>query len=99
VPAADYSPEFHRQEMELLWPREWLIAPGNEPAWTREAFEGPADFKGQNPILEQDFSNMLAVHKGMRSRGLKGARPSPVKESNIYKIHRAPHGFMFGGDY
>jgi phenylpropionate dioxygenase-like ring-hydroxylating dioxygenase large terminal subunit len=26
VPAADYSPEFHRKEIELLWPRVWQPA-------------------------------------------------------------------------
>jgi len=75
------------------------FAPGKEPEWTHEVFEDLEDFKGQNPILEQDFSNMLAVHKGMRSRGFKGARPSPVQENNVYNIHRVLHGFMFGGDY
>ncbi|MCX7863732.1 MAG: aromatic ring-hydroxylating dioxygenase subunit alpha, partial [Novosphingobium sp.] len=75
------------------------FAPGKEPEWTHEVYEDLADFKGQNPILEQDFSNMLAVHKGMRSRGFKGARPNPVQESNVYNIHRVLHGFMFGGDY
>jgi phenylpropionate dioxygenase-like ring-hydroxylating dioxygenase large terminal subunit len=75
------------------------FAAGTEPKWTREVFADPAEFKGQNPILEQDFSNMLAVHKGMRSRGFKGARPNPVQESNVYNLHRVLHGFMFGGSY
>jgi phenylpropionate dioxygenase-like ring-hydroxylating dioxygenase large terminal subunit len=75
------------------------FAPGKEPDWTHDIYENLDDFKGQNPILEQDFSNMLAVHKGMRSRGFKGARPNPVQENNVYNIHRVLHGFMFGGTY
>ncbi|MEQ1883178.1 MAG: Rieske 2Fe-2S domain-containing protein, partial [Burkholderiales bacterium] len=26
VPASDYSPEFHRLEMERVWPRTWQVA-------------------------------------------------------------------------
>ena len=26
LPASDYSPEFHRLEMERVWPRVWQIA-------------------------------------------------------------------------
>jgi phenylpropionate dioxygenase-like ring-hydroxylating dioxygenase large terminal subunit len=75
------------------------FAPGKAPEWTHEVYARPEDFKGKNPILEQDFSNMIAVHKGMRSRGWKGARPSPVQENNVYNIHRVLHAFMFGGAY
>jgi phenylpropionate dioxygenase-like ring-hydroxylating dioxygenase large terminal subunit len=75
------------------------FAPGKEPAWKHEVFPNPEAFKGHNPILEQDFSNMIAVHKGMRSRGWKGARPSPIQENNVYNIHRVLHAFMFGGSY
>ena len=72
------------------------FAPGKEPKVEHEIYTNLADFKGKNPILEQDFSNMLAVHKGTRSRGWKGARPSPVQESNVYNLHRVLHEFMFG---
>jgi phenylpropionate dioxygenase-like ring-hydroxylating dioxygenase large terminal subunit len=70
-------------------------APGKEPKITQEIYTTLESFKGKNPILEQDFSNMLAVHKGTRSRGWKGARPNPVQESNIYNIHRVLHNFIF----
>ena len=75
------------------------FAPGKEPKWKQEIYPSPAAFKGKNPILEQDFSNMIAVHKGTRSRGWKGARPSPIQENGVYNIHRVLHAFMFGGDY
>jgi len=71
-------------------------APGKEPKVEHEFYESPAAFKGRNPILEQDFSNMIAVHKGMRSRGWKAARPNPVQESNISNIHRVLHEYIYG---
>lgn len=72
------------------------FAPGGEPQVTQEIYRNLEDFKGKNPILEQDFSNMIAVHKGMRSRGWKAARPNPIQESNVYNLHRVLHDFMFG---
>jgi phenylpropionate dioxygenase-like ring-hydroxylating dioxygenase large terminal subunit len=71
-------------------------APGKEPAVEQEIYESPEAFKGKNPILEQDFSNMIAVHKGTRSRGWKGARPNPIEENNIYNIHRVLHEYIYG---
>lgn len=72
------------------------FAPGKEPKVKQEVYENLKDFKGKNPILEQDFSNMIAVHKGMRSRGWKGARPSPIQESNVYNLHRVLHDYIYG---
>ncbi len=73
-------------------------APGKEPKWTHEIYKNLADFKGKNPILEQDFSNMIAVHKGMRSRGLKAVRPNPIQETQVANFHRVLHGYIFGTD-
>ena len=70
-------------------------APGKEPKVSQQIFHNLEDFKGHNPILEQDFSNMIAVHKGMRSRWWKGARPSPVQESNVYNLHRVLHQYIY----
>ena len=71
-------------------------APGREPRVTQEIYTNLEEFQGRNPILEQDFSNMIAVHKGTRSRGWKGARPNPVEEANISNIHRVLHQYLFG---
>lgn len=73
-------------------------APGKEPKVEQEFYDSPEAFKGKNPILEQDFANMIAVHKGMRSRSFKAARPNPIQESNVSNIHRVLHDFMFGRD-
>jgi phenylpropionate dioxygenase-like ring-hydroxylating dioxygenase large terminal subunit len=73
-------------------------APGKEPAWEHEFYPTLESFKGQNPILEQDFSNMLAVHKGMRSRGWQAARANPVQESNVYNLHRVLHQYIYSDE-
>ncbi|HMK87839.1 MAG TPA: aromatic ring-hydroxylating dioxygenase subunit alpha [Steroidobacteraceae bacterium] len=39
-------------------------------------------------VLSQDFSNMAAVQKGMRSRGFRGALPNPHQERKITNFHR-----------
>jgi nitrite reductase/ring-hydroxylating ferredoxin subunit len=72
--------------------------PGKEPKWTHEIYRDLAEFKGKNGILEQDFSNMIAVHKGMRSRGWKGARPNPIQETQVANFHRVLHGYVYGVD-
>ncbi len=68
---------------------------GKEPKISQEIYRNLADFKGKNPILEQDFANMLVVHKGTRSRGWKGARPNPFQESNVYNLHRVVHQYIY----
>ena len=50
-----------------------------------ESFEAA---RGRNAFLEQDFSNMLAVNQGMRSRGWAGARTSPAEEATVTHFHR-----------
>ena len=39
-------------------------------------------------VLSQDFSNMVAVQKGMRSRGFRGTLPNPHQERKITNFHR-----------
>jgi len=56
------------------------FAPGREPKIEHEVYQGFDDFKGQNPFLEEDFENMLAVQAGMQSRGWEGALLNPVQE-------------------
>lgn len=71
-------------------------APGKEPAFDYEFYPTLESFKGKNPILEQDFSNMLAVHKGIASRGFKAARPNPEQESQVGNFHRVLHEYVHG---
>jgi phenylpropionate dioxygenase-like ring-hydroxylating dioxygenase large terminal subunit len=60
----------------------------------RKTFDGFASFVGNNPFLEEDFGNMLAVQKGMASRGWIGARTSPVQEIQISNFHRVLHEYL-----
>ena len=45
-------------------------------------------------ILAQDFANMGEVQKGMKSRGFKGARTSPVQERAISNFHATLHAYL-----
>lgn len=45
-------------------------------------------------ILEQDFQNMGEVQKGMKSRGFRGARTSPVQERAISNFHATLHHYL-----
>ncbi len=46
-------------------------------------------------VLSQDFSNMAAVQKGMKSRGFRGTLPNPHQEQKITNFHR--HLFRYMG--
>lgn len=59
------------------------FAPGQEPKVEQEIFQGFEAFRGQCAFLEEDFSNIEAVSKGVKSRGWKGARTNPVQEIPI----------------
>jgi len=48
-------------------------------------------------VLAQDFSNMKWVHKGMKSRGFKGALPNPHQEQKIINAHRNLAEYMGRG--
>jgi len=63
-------------------------APGKEPEVTQHVSHGFEAAKGRNPFLEQDFANMEAVQKGMRSRGWEGARTNPLEEVTTNHFHR-----------
>lgn len=63
-------------------------APGTEPKVKPHVTHGFEAFRGRNPFLEQDFDNMLAVDRGMESRGWPGARTNPAEEATITHFHR-----------
>jgi phenylpropionate dioxygenase-like ring-hydroxylating dioxygenase large terminal subunit len=48
-------------------------------------------------VLSQDFSNMAAVQKGMRSRGFRGPLPNPHQERKITNFHRNLAQYMRAG--
>ncbi len=73
-------------------------APGKEPDFEYEFYPTLESFKGRNPILEQDFSNLVAVQKGLKSRAFKAARPNPAQESQVGNFHRVLHKYVYGND-
>ncbi|MES2490164.1 MAG: aromatic ring-hydroxylating dioxygenase subunit alpha [Pseudomonadota bacterium] len=52
---------------------EWTFSPATEEAWCY--------------VLGQDFSNMAAVQKGMKSAGFKGTKPNPYMERSTVNLH------------
>lgn len=52
---------------------EWTFSPATEEAWCY--------------VLGQDFSNMAAVQKGMKSAGFKGTKPNPYMERSTANLH------------
>ena len=48
-------------------------------------------------VLSQDFSNMSAVQKGMRSRGFRGTLPNPHQERKVTNFHRNLARYMGTG--
>jgi phenylpropionate dioxygenase-like ring-hydroxylating dioxygenase large terminal subunit len=77
-----------------IWSLDRL--PAGTPRAQRQFFPAAADFKGQNPFLEEDFSNMQAVQKGMLSRGFEGARTSPVQEVSVSNFHKTLYDYLHG---
>jgi len=73
-------------------------APGKAPPLKREFYPTLESFKGQNPFLEQDFSNLRAVQKGVRSRSFEAARTSPVQEIAGSNFHRVLHEYYGAQD-
>lgn len=55
----------------------------NEAAWRK--------------VLCQDFSNMSAVQRGMKSSGFRGPRPNPVQERGVTNFHRVLADYMGRG--
>jgi phenylpropionate dioxygenase-like ring-hydroxylating dioxygenase large terminal subunit len=75
-----------------VWSLE-RYAPGKEPPLKREFY--PDWREGEWPLIfRQDFENIPKVHKGMRSRGFRGARTSPVQERAIANFHRVLRRFL-----
>jgi nitrite reductase/ring-hydroxylating ferredoxin subunit len=48
-------------------------------------------------VLSQDFSNMAAVQRGMRSRGFKGTMPNPHQERKVINFHHNLAKYMGTG--
>ena len=69
---------------------------GGRPPVKCQFFADPNEFKGENPFLEEDFGNMIAVQKGMLSRGFAGARTNPVQERTVSNFHEQLYHYYSG---
>ena len=47
-------------------------------------------------IFRQDFANLAAVQRGLKSRGFAGGRTNPVQERAITNFHRKLREFIHG---
>ena len=69
--------------------------PGGEPQTQWVQAEPTAEKWGF--VLAQDFSNMAAVQKGMRSRAFRGTLPNPHQERKVTNFHRNLAQYMGTG--
>lgn len=72
-------------------------APGKEPKVEQEWSMDHEDVGFWGKILTQDYQNMAAIQKGMKSRGFAGARPNPLQEVAISNFHKSLVEFMDEG--
>jgi phenylpropionate dioxygenase-like ring-hydroxylating dioxygenase large terminal subunit len=63
-----------------------LFPPGEEPK-TEWIYTPGEDLESWGSVLPQDFSNMAAVQRGMKSLGFKGPRPNPKEERCVTALH------------
>ena len=69
---------------------------GEEPKTEWEFKPDPTE-EAWRKVLFQDFGNMPYVQKGIKSRGFKGPRPSPVQELSVIHFHRLLAQYMGTG--
>ncbi|HEX7853519.1 MAG TPA: aromatic ring-hydroxylating dioxygenase subunit alpha [Sphingobium sp.] len=62
---------------------DWIYAEPTEENW--------------GLVLAQDFFNMAAVQKGMKSRGFRGTLPNPHQEQKVTNFHRNLARYMERG--
>lgn len=70
------------------------FADGKAPPIQRDFYPDVESFAGQNSFLEQDFGNIAAVQKGMKSRGFTAARTNPVQEVPINNFHKTLYRYL-----
>jgi hypothetical protein len=82
----------HERCLMDVWSFE-RFAPGTEPEVEHQTF---ADWRdGDFPLIfRQDFLNIPKVQRGMKSRGFRGGRPSPVQERAVSNFHRVLRRFL-----
>ena len=80
-----------------IWSLE-LYGDGKEPPLNREYYDDWNDPRAEwGRILNQDFVNMLAVCKGMKSRAFKGSLTNPIQELSVFNFYHSLREFMNEG--
>ncbi|WP_018637898.1 aromatic ring-hydroxylating oxygenase subunit alpha [Parafrankia elaeagni] len=73
-----------------------LFPEGEEPA-TEWEFTPPED-PGWRTVLPQDFANMAAIQKGMKTAGFTGPKPNPYRERTVVNLHHNLARYMGTGE-
>jgi hypothetical protein len=73
-----------------------LYAKGQEPK-TEWEYTPLEDLERWGSVLPQDFSNMAAVQRGMKSLGFHGPRPNPKEERAVSSLHYSLAQYMGTG--
>ena len=82
----------HTHSLMDIWSLE-RFAPGTEPKVEHQTFQDWRE--GNFPLIyQQDFQNVPKVQRGMRSRGFKASRPSPIQERAISHFARILRRFL-----
>lgn len=94
-----FRPNGHDHDTCIMdvWSLE-LYGEGKVPPLKRQFFadwKDPAADWGR--ILVQDFANMLAVRKGMKSRAFNGSLMNPIQEKSVTNFYRSLRQFMNEG--
>ncbi len=67
---------------------------GAEPKVENVRNDDTTDAVFWGEILFQDFQQMAATQRGMKSKGYAGARPNPLQEAAIINFHRVYHEYL-----
>lgn len=76
---------------EQCWYDVWWLqrfGEGKAPDYDHVTYNSLEEASGVNSLLEQDFSNLKEVQRGMTSRGFRGAAYNPVQEVEIINFER-----------
>ena len=70
---------------------------GQEPQTEWVYIDAKTEFDKWPPVLQQDFSNMAAVQRGMKMGGFRGNIPNPKAEGAVISLHRNLARYMGAG--
>ena len=92
-PIADVAVVWAKLEDEGI--RGFLVERGT-PGFSTPKILGKMSLRASvtGEILLQDFQNMAAVQRGMKSSGFGGPRTNPRQETSLMNFHRVYHEYL-----